>query len=53
MGLIMATYSGSFTEVKHAEFAQTMLEATVEFKGKHVRLSWISPVGKVRTLPLK
>ena len=32
----MAAYSGSFTEVKHAEFARTMLEATVEFKGKLV-----------------
>ena len=43
----MAAYCGSFTEVTHAEFARTMLEATVELKGKHVRLSWISPVGKV------
>ena len=50
---IMAAYSGSFTEVKHVEFTQTILEATVEFKGKDVRLSGISPVGKVRMLPLK
>jgi len=48
----MAAYSSSFTEVKHAEFARTILETMAVFKREDVRLSWILLMGKVHTLPL-
>jgi len=48
----MATYSISFTEVKHAEFTGTILETMAALKREDIRLSWILPMGKVRTLPL-
>jgi len=48
----MAAYNSSFTEVKHAEFARTILETMAAFKQEDVQLSWILPMGKVRTLPL-
>jgi len=48
----MAAYNSSFTEVKRAEFARTILETMAAFKREDVQLSWILPIGKVHTLPL-
>jgi len=50
-GLIMATYSSSFTEVKHAEFTR-ILETTAEFKQEDIQLSQILLMGKIHMLPL-
>ena len=48
----MAAYNSSHGSEVNAEFARTILETMAAFKREDVRLSWILPMGKVRTLPL-
>jgi len=48
----MAAFNSSFTEVKHVEFARTILETMAAFKREEERYSWILPMGKVCTFPL-